>query len=565
MKRRKIRKQHIIELLLSLAIIFLLNYIGSFFYYRFDLTKEKKYSLSPLTKEVLDHLDDVVFIKIYLDGDLPAGFERLKIAIRELLDEFRWHSPGMVLYEFTDPSEDPDPAIRRRIITELYDLGLQPTNVQVRQKDGSTVQKIIFPGAVISYAGIDIAVNLLKNNQGLNAEINLNNSIQALEYEFISMIKNLDTDTIEKVAFIEGHGELDELQTGDITRELANYYQVDRGVIGGRYGSLDNYSAIVIAKPTMKFDENDKFVIDQYIMKGGKVLWLLDIIQVSLDSLINGSTFAFYLPLNLEDQLFRYGIRLNPNLVKDIQCHVIPVNKGLTGGQPDWQFVPWYYEPIISPRQDHPVTKSLNMIRLDFASVIDTVGENRNMTRTVLLATSPYSKVVQIPAQISLREAEIKPTEAEYNLSFQPVAILLEGNFESDFRNRQVPSGVKDKPVEILSESHDTKMIVVSDGDLIRNDVMPSSTGPVIAPLGYDKYTSQTFGNKNFILNAINYLTDEAGLINLRGREFQLRLLDRKKIQDEELKWKMINMIGPLLIIVFMGAAVSFYRRRLYG
>ena len=237
----------------------------------------------------------------------------------------------------------------------------------------------------------------------------------------------------------------------------------------------------------------------------------------------------------------------------------------MAGGQPDWQFMPWYYYPIISPRQDHPVTKSLNMIKLDFASVIDTVGENRNITRTVLLATSPYSKVVRVPAQISLRETEIRPTETEYNLSFQPVAILLEGKFESNFQNRQISPGVTGGPVEIMEESRHTKMIVVADGDLIRNDVTISSTGPVISPLGYDKYTSQTFGNKNFILNAINYLTDEEGLINLRGREFQLRLLDRKKIRDEAMKWKLINMIGPLIIIVLMGAAVNVYRRRLYG
>ncbi|KPK82737.1 MAG: hypothetical protein AMS27_14115 [Bacteroides sp. SM23_62_1] len=565
MKRKKIRKQHIIELLLSLAIIILLNYIGSFFYYRLDLTKEKRYSLSPVSKEVLDHLHNAVFIRIYLDGELPAGFVRLKTAIREILDEFRWYAPGKILFQFTDPSEDPDPSVRRNIITELYDIGLQPTNVQVRKKDGSTVQKIIFPGAVISCAGIDVGINLLKNNPGLNAENNLNNSIQALEYEFISMIKNLDADTIEKIAFIEGHGELDELQTGDLTKELANYYQVDRGIIGGRYGSLDDYVAIIIARPVRRFEENDKFVIDQYIMKGGKVLWLLDVTKVSLDSLVNGSTFVFYLPLNLEDQLFRYGIRLNPNMVKDIICHVIPVNKGLVGDQPNIQFVPWYYYPLISPRQDHPVTKSLNMIKLDFASVIDTVGENRNISKTVLLATSPYSKTVQVPVQISLRESEIRPTEAEYNLSYQPVTVLLEGKFESNFQNRQVPSGVTGNPPGILSESVPTKMIVVSDGDLARNDVLPSSSGPMIAPLGYDRYTSQTFGNKNFILNAVNYLTDETGLINLRGREFQLRLLDRKKIQDEALKWKIINMVSPLIIIIITGIAYNLYRRRLYG
>ncbi len=565
MKRKKIRNQHIIELLVSVAIIFLLNYIGSFFYYRFDLTKEKRYTLSSISKEVLNNLDDVVYVKVYLDGELPAGFMRFRTAIREMLDEFRWHSPGKILYEFIDPSEDPDPHVRRNIAADLYDLGLQPTNVQVKQKDGSTTRKIIFPGAVISYTGIDISINLLKNNPGLSAEVNLNNSIQALEYEFISMIKNLDTDTIQKVAFIEGHGELDELQTGDITQELANFYQVDRGVIGGRFGSLDDYYAVIIAKPHQRFNENDKFVIDQYIMKGGKVLWLIDVVQVSLDSLLDGSTFAFYRPLNIEDQLFRYGVRLNPNLVKDIQCHFIPVNQGLAGGQSDWQFAPWYYFPVIAPAENHPVTKSLNMIKLEFASVIDTVGEDPDISKTVLLATSPYTKVVQVPVQISLAETGTRPEESEYNRFFQPVAILLEGRFESVFRNRQMPPGVTGSPSEIIPESTETKMIVVSDGDLIRNDVISSPDGPMITPLGYDRYTSQTFGNKNFILNAINYLTDETGLIKLRGREFQLRLLDRKKIRDEELKWKLINVIAPFLIIVILGATVNIYRRRVYG
>jgi len=565
MKRTKVRNQHIIELVITVAIIFLLNYIGSFFYYRFDLTKEKRYTLSSISKEVLNNLDDVVYVKVYLDGELPAGFVKFRTAIREMLDEFRWHSPGKIIYEFIDPSEDPDPNVRRNIAAELYDLGLQPTNVQVKQKDGSTTQKIIFPGAVISYAGIEIGMNLLKNNPGLSAEVNLNNSIQALEYEFISMIKNLDTDTIQKVAFIEGHGELDEMQTGDITRELAKFYQVDRGVIGGRYGSIDDYAAVIIAKPYQRFNENDKFVIDQYIMKGGKLLWLIDAVQVNLDSLLDGSTFAFYRPLNIEDQLFRYGVRLNPNLVKDIQCHFIPVNQGLAGGQPDWQFAPWYYFPVIAPAGNHPVTKSLNMIKLEFASVIDTVGEDPDISKTVLLATSPYTKVVQVPVRISLAETATRPEESEYNRSFQPVAILLEGRFESVFRNRQIPSGVTGSPSGIIPESTNTKMIVVSDGDLIRNDVISTQDGPMITPLGYDRYTSQTFGNKNFILNAINYLTDETGLIKLRGREFQLRLLDRKKIRDEELKWKLINMIAPVFIVVIMGAIMNIYRRRVYG
>jgi ABC-2 type transport system permease protein len=564
MKRSKIRNQHIVELVITLVIIILLNLLGSSYYYRFDLTSEKRFTLSPATKEILDSLDDMAYIKVYLDGELPAGFIRMETAIRELLDEFRWYSPVNIRYDFIDPLEEPDPGIRRNITAQLYKSGLQPTNIQVKQKDGSTMQKIIFPGAIISYAGVDVAVNLLKNNPGVNAEINLNNSIQSLEYEFISMIRNLNSDKIEKVAFIEGHGELDELQTGDITKSLANFYQVDRGTIGGKYGCLDNYEAVIIAKPMQRFNESDKFVIDQYIMKGGRVLWLLDVARVSLDSLLDGSTFAFYSPLNLDDQLFRYGIRINPDLVKDIQCHVIPVNKGLVGGTPQWSLSPWYYFPVISPADNHPVTKSLNMIKLEFASSIDTVGEPGYIKKDILLATSPYTKRVQLPEMVSLRESDIAPDESEYKTANVPVGMLLEGSFESVFKNRAVPEGVSGSPAEIRTTGAGTSMIVVSDGDIIRNEVMSTPDGPVIEPLGYDRYTSQVFGNADFILNAVNYMTDETGLITLRGREFKLRLLDRQKVLDEKLKWELINLALPMILIILIGVAMDIYRKKAY-
>jgi len=564
MKRRKIRNQHIVELVITLGVIILLNFIGSFYYYRLDLTTEKRYTLSPATKEILTNLDDIVYIKVYLDGELPSGFVRMKTAISELLDEFRWHSPANIQYDFIDPMEDPDPGIRRNIAAQLYKSGLQPTNIQVKQKDGSTMQKIIFPGAIISYSGVDIAVNLLKNNPGFDAEVNINNSIQALEYEFISMIRNLASKKIEKVAFIEGHGELDELQTGDITKGLANFYQVDRGTIRGIYGCLDNYKAIIIAKPQLRFNESDKFVLDQYIMNGGRVLWLLDVVSVSMDSLLDGTTFAFYSPFNLDDQLFRYGIRLNPDLVKDIQCHVIPVNKGLVGGSPQWSLSPWYYFPVIAPKHDHPITKSLNMIKLEFASSIDTVGESDNIRKSVLLSTSPYTKRVQLPVQISLRESDMAPSESEYNQSNLPVGILLEGSFQSVFKNRAIPEGVSGNSLEIRTSSEQTSMIVVSDGDIIRNEVISSPDGPVIEPLGYDRYTSQVFGNADFILNAINYMTDASGLISLRGREFKLRLLDRQLVRDEKLKWELINLVSPLVLIILIGVIIDIYRKKTY-
>jgi ABC-2 type transport system permease protein len=565
MKRRRIRNQNIIELIITIVIIILLNFIGSSYYYRFDLTSEKRYTLSPATKEILDSLDDVVYIKVYLDGELPSGFLRMKTAIRELLDEFRWYSPTNIRYDFIDPLKDEDPGIRRNITAQLYKTGLQPTNIQVKQKDGSTMQKIIFPGAIISYSGVDVAVNLLKNNPGVNAEINLNNSIQSLEYEFISMIRNLNSKEVEKVAFIEGHGELDELQTGDITKSLANFYQVDRGTIGGKYGCLDNYRAVIVAKPTQRFSEGDKFVIDQYIMNGGKVLWFIDVVKVSLDSLLDGSTFAFYSPVNLDDQLFRYGVRINPDLIKDIQCHVIPVNKGLAGGSPQWRLSPWYYFPVISPSNNYLVTKNLNMIKLEFASSIDTVGETGKITKEVLLATSPYTRLVQLPEQVSLRESDFAPKESEYNKSGVPVGVMLEGSFESVFKNRSIPEEVSGSPAHIRTSSDKTSMLVVSDGDIIRNEVLPTANGPAIEPLGYDRYTSQVFGNSDFILNAVNYMTDETGLITLRGREFKLRLLDRQKVRDEKLKWELINLTLPGIIIILAGLLINIYRKKAYS
>jgi len=565
MQRKQLKRNHIIQLIATLAIILLINFIASFVFHRFDMTQEKRYSLAGETKEILKGLDDVVFVRVYLDGDLPLGFDRLRTSILELLDEFRVYAPVNLQFEFTDPSADPDTRIRNNVFAGLYEAGLQPTNAQVRAKDGSLSQKIVFPGAILSYREVEIPLNLLKNNPGLSGEVNLHQSIQSLEYEFISMIRNLSSESIEKVAFLEGHGELDTYQVGDITKGLANFYQVDRGAVNGRVGSLDPYSAVIIADPVLPFSESDKFVIDQYIMQGGKVLWLVDPVQVSMDSLYMGTTVAVYRSINLEDQLFRYGVRLNPNLVQDVQCHVIPVNKGIAGGEANWQLSPWYYYPVISPGRDHLITRSLNMILAEFASVLDTVGEDPGIKKTVLLNTSPYSRQVAVPAQINLREVEKTPSESEYNQSALPIGVLLEGEFESVFTNRSLPGDLKNPPAGILDKSPSTRMIVIADGSLIRNDIEESPNGPVIAPLGYDRFTQQTFGNREFLLNAVNYLCDETGIMQLRGREFRLRLLDKQKIQDEALKWKLINTLLPVFIVILFAAAIYLERKRKYS
>ena len=563
--RKKLSRSYAVRLMAGVAVIILLNVIGSFIHQRIDLTSEKRYTLSPITRQTLRNLNGTVFIRVYLDGELPPGFVRMRSAIEDLLEDFSRYAPRRIEYEFQDLNEETDEAFRRNMITGLYDKGLQPTSIQIREKDGSTTQKIIFPGAVISYGGIDMGINLLKNNPGRNHEVNLNNSIQALEYEFINMIRNLSDEEVEKIAFIEGQGELSGYSVGDIMKDLSTFYQVDQGVIGGLYGSLDDYKAILIAKPVSRFSEEDKYVIDQYIMKGGAVLWFLDMVEVSLDSLIDGSTFAFYRPLNIEDQLFKYGVRINPELVRDIRCHVIPVNRGVVGGQPNWQLSPWYYYPIVVPDENHPVTRSLNVVKLEFASTIDTVGENQDVRKSVLLASSPYSGTLQAPAEISLRITDAGPAQEEFNKSDLPMAVLLEGTFDSDFTNRPVPPGVKDKPEKTIEISKSTGMLVVSDGDIIRNDVRNTASGIEILPLGFDRYSSQVFGNKDFILNAVNYLTDKTGLIQLRGREFKLRLLDERKSMDNALEIKLINMVLPSALIILFGLMVNLNRKRLFG
>ena len=323
------RSRPLYHLAVNLVIIVLINLLSSSMYQRFDLTSEKRYTMAPVTRDVLRKLKEPAYIRVYLDGELPMGFMRFRNAIRETLDEFRVYAGGNLQYEFIDPAGDPDPAKQRKVFNRLVELGLQPTNAKVEKKDGSSMEKIVFPGVIISYRGIDVPVNLLKNHMGRTGDENLHNSIQSLEYEFTIMLRNLSSDTIEKVAFLEGHGELDEYQVGDMMRSLSRFYQVDRGEVEGQSGILDSYAALIIAGPISPFTEEDKFVIDQYIMQGGKVLWLLDPVRVSMDSIIAGSTVAFYSPVNLDDQLFRYGVRINPNLVQDIQCHVIPVNKSL--------------------------------------------------------------------------------------------------------------------------------------------------------------------------------------------------------------------------------------------
>jgi len=565
MDRKKLKRGHILQLVIAIGAIFLVSLLSGKKFIRIDLTAEKRFTLSQSSRNLIQELDDVLFVRIYLDGELPSEFVNFRKSIRELMDDFRAYAGEKLQYEFINLYDESDEALRNRMIGELYDRGLNVTNIQVRDGEGGTSAKIIFPGAMISYRGYEMPVNLLKNNPTLSHEMNLNNSIQTLEYEFSKAIHSLTLDEVPRIAFIEGHGELDSLQTHSLMDELKNFFQVDRGHINGNVEALLNYQALIIARPERMFNEADKFAMDQYIMHGGKVLFLLDPVHPFADSLSGGTTVALANPVGLEDLLFKYGIRINYNLVSDLQCNLVPINTAPVGEQARFTMMPWVYHPLLAGPTTHPVTHGLNYVKSEFASSLDTVGEILpEITRTVLLATSTASRKRDVPLYISMEEVTIQPDPALYTASNLPVAILLEGSFESFYKNYPIPEGVYPADYKAISNSGITSLFVLADGDIPANEVQFEQGVFRAQPLGYDKYTRQTFGNREFMMNVINFMTDDTGIMELRSREFKLRLLNKEVLNQKSqvLKWKLLNTLLPLLLVLLSGGIFQWIRKR---
>lgn len=574
-KKRNIRRSNIIQLVLALVMILLINIISSFVFTRVDLTAEKRYSLSHATKNLLRNLRDVVFFKVYLDGDLPPGFKRLSNETREMLDEFRAFT-DKIQYEFVNPSANPDPKVRTDTYRLLVERGLQPTDLRVNN-NGRSSQLIIFPGTIVSYKGTDVPVQLLMAQIGQDPDKVLNNSIQTLEYNLASAIQQLIKPIKPRIAFIEGQSELSKAETMDIQKALSDFYDVDRVTINHKINSLtirlkadsthdklvNKYHAIIIAKPTKPFDEKDKFLIDQFVMRGGKVLWLIDPVFASMDSLQKYSaTMGIANDVNLEDLLFNYGVRLNTNLVLDLNALSIPVTTGKVGNQPQIDFLRWYFFPILTPGLNHPIVNGLNAIKTEFISSLDTV-ETPNVTKTILLTTSAYSRTLNAPVYIDLDILKKPPEERLFSQGPQAVAVLLEGNFKSGFQFRIPPELSGNKYLGFLEScAKPTKMVIVADGDIIKNQFHFKEGYPL--PLGYDQWTRQTFGNKDFILNVVNYLCDDSGLISVRSRELKLRLLDRTLISKQRVYWQLLNSILPILLIAGFGIGKYLLRKKRY-
>jgi ABC-2 type transport system permease protein len=561
MAQNTTRKKDLIQLAAFLLVIVLISWLSASWFFRIDLTAEKRYTLAPITRDFLRNMESDVMVKVYLDGELNTGFQKLARATRETLDEFRIVSRGKFHYEFVDPLEAPE------VRQELEENGLSPVPVFESSADGRKIQSNVYPYALFNVAGYDLPVNLLDNLPGLSGAENLNISMEGLEFKITDVIRRLLSDEVPAIAFLEGHGQLDELDVFDISEALSYYYQVDRGSLTDDPYILDNYKALIIAKPSTQFSERDKFIVDQYIMRGGRVLWLVDAVQVTLDSLRTSTqTVGMATDLGLNDQLFRYGVRVNAELVQDVQAAMIPVNASSPGEQPQLVPVPWMFNPLLNTNRDHPVTRNINVVKGEFVSGIDTVGAPEGIQREVLLRTGRHSRRLPVPVFISLAMVNEQPDRAEFGHSHVPVAVSLEGKFPSVYANRPIPPGVTIDPSEVRHQSVPTRMIVVSDGDIIRNEVRRRhGSSPQAMPLGFDEVGNQNFGNKDFILNAVHYLADDEGWMALRTRNYQLRMLDREKLANDIAFWQWLNLLAPVLFLVLIGVFFTLWRQMKYG
>lgn len=555
---RSRKSRDLTQFLVLTGTILLLNILSAYFFFRLDLTQDKRYTMAPATRRLLENLPHEVHVDVYLEGEFPAGFKRLQSAVRETLAEFRVHS-NQFSYSFIDPSAGTDLKKRNQLYTSLALKGIQPTNLFALEGD-KKIEKLVFPGAIISANGKEEVVMLLKGNRSAPPDQTLNQSIEGLEFELASAIRKLATPNRKRIGLVEGHGELSNLEAADFITSLQKYYDVFR-VNLNQVPSLNSLSALVVARPTAPFSETEKYKLDQFIMQGGKALFFLDPINADLDSIRPQGYMAFPFNLNLDDLLFKYGLRVNANLVQDINSGQIPMITGMFGDQPQTQLMNWRYFPLINSFSNHPVTRNLDAVYGKFMSTIDSVRV-KGIRKTPLLFTSQYTKILQPPVTISLNEARVNIKPQLYNKGPQAVGYLLEGQFASLFTNRPRPAGLPANIPPTITTGQPTKIMVFSDGDLVRNDVNQKTNQPF--ELGYDRFTRTRFANKDLVMNALEFLLDDTGLINLRAKQITLRPLDKIRIKEERRYWQLLNIGAPLALLLLFGLTKFYLRKRKY-
>ena len=540
-------KSNLARITLFIGILVGINVIAAFMFFRWDLTQEKRYTISDATKKLLQNLDHQVVIKVYLTGDFPAGFERLERAIQETLESFVDEGGSNVAYHFIEPT---DPKLQEKLIEK----GLIPTNLFANE-EGKRTERLVFPGAVLVYEGKEYPVQLLKGNKSATPEQQLNQSYEGVEFELASAIRRLAQKDRKRIGILVGHTKVPPPRFSDFLANLQQNYDLYFDVQNPE--NWDKGDLLIISKPDTPFNEDEKFRLDQFVMRGGKLLLFADGARV--DSVSLEGTFAQPLDVNLDDLLFKYGCRINQNLIKDLSCAMIPLNVGNMGDKPQIKPMPWRFFPLINNFGKHPIVRNLDALYARFPSSIDTI-QVEGIKKTPLLLSSRYTQLRKAPVLVGYNEARQQPDPREYNAGEKPIAMLLEGSFSSLYNNRLLPNDPRMK--SFVGKSKPTQIIVVSDGDLIVNDIDYKRDAPL--PLGYDRLSGNTFANRDFALYAVDYLADSEGLITARNKQVTLRPLDKLRLKEERTQWQLLNLLGPLVLIGLIGAAWQWNRKRRY-
>jgi gliding-associated putative ABC transporter substrate-binding component GldG len=550
--------ESILILLIGIVLVIIVNQLVNRHFFRIDLTEEKRYTISDATIDLLENLPDVVYVQVYLEGDFPAPFKRLQQAIRETLDEFKRYAGSNIQFEFIDPALARTQKARQEYYESLAMKGIQPTNLY-DSKGGKQVQNLIFPGAVITYGTRETGVMLLKGNKASSPQEQLNQSIEGIEYELSSAIKRISRPGSRRIALLQGHGELDTLETAGLSSRLLEDHKVYYVNLKERKDLL-GFDAVIMAKPDVAFSEIDKYKIDQYLMHGGRLIFLMDMLKVNMDSAGGQGTYAIPLELNLDDMFFKYGFRLNREYVIDMQSGQYPVVVGNMGENPQVMLLQWPFFPMINSFGQHLIVRNLDAVYCKFAGTIDTV-KLAGVTRTPLMFTSQYSRVLSAPVQVSVNELRKEMKPEFFNSGPQTIGWLMEGKFTSLYKNRFLPPGINEN--RFRENGDKAKIIVIADGDIARNDINPKTGQPV--ELGFDQFTQTSFANADLLNNAVLYLVEENGLINTRGKEIRIRPLDTVRIAGQKLKWQLINLLLPIVLIIVFGIVKAMLRKKKYA
>lgn len=545
-------------LLNGLLLVVWVNMLADSWPVRIDLTEEGRYSISEPTKELLRNLEETVYVEVYLEGELPSNLRRLQKSIRETLEEFSVYGGSNIEFTFKNPVAGGSRQAQEQMMMELSRKGIQPTDLSYT-REGNTVRRRLYPGALISYGGREAGVMLLKGNKGAGNEELLNQSIEGVEFNLAYAIRELVSNDRKRVGVVTDHYAIDTLALAGFQSLLLEKYEVSSIELSAQVQPLAGFDAVVVAKPSVAFSESEKYLLDQYVMGGGKILFFVDALSVDMAGAEGAGTMAFPIEHNLTDLLFQYGARINADFVQDMSSGEFLVIDGMIGDQPQMKLIPWPFFPEVNRYSDHPIVKNLDATIFRFASTIDTVKAD-GITKTPLMFTSERSRVLSSPVRVNLNDVRGGIDPETFRQGSQPVAYLLEGAFTSLYRNRVLPRGVN--KTGFRENGAASKVVVVADGDFIRNELNPENGQPM--ELGIDPVSQKVYANKDFVVNALEYLMDDSGLILARSREVKIRPLDKVKVDEGRTFWQVLNLAGPLVLLLIFGVAKAFLRKKKY-